>query len=147
MTEVIRELATWMVTDAVYQSHELTFHKGDAQIAQEALKRKPTKAEVAEVRKALETWGSLFVKDRNEEEGWTSLMSWVAQSTFWSSGAGKRQKQITIISFGPVIRHTMGRSEVKKLEVIDKMVAWGKGDTTDFITAADLKEMSRSYNE
>ena len=141
MSTVIQQLATWMVTDAVYQCHELTFHEGDAQIAQEALKRKPTKSEVAEDRKALETWSSLFVKDRNEEEGWTSLSSWVAQSTFWSSGAGKRRKQMTIISFGPVIRHTMGRSEVKKLEVIDKMIAWSNGDTTDFMTDDDFKSM------
>jgi hypothetical protein len=35
----------------------------------------------------------------------------------------------------------MGRSEVKKLEVIDKMIAWSNGDTTDFMTDDDFKSM------
>ena len=145
MSEVIRELATYFVTDAVYQNHELMFRKGDAELAQHALKRKPTKAEVAKVRKALEVWGGLAVKDRNEEEGWISLKSWVVMPA-WMSRTKPRMQE-TCVSFGPVIRNTMNRSQEKKKELIEKMVGWASGETTDFITAADLEAMLRSDNE
>lgn len=145
MSEVIRELATYFVTDAVYQNYELMFRKGDAELAQHALKRKPTKGEVAEVRKALEIWSDLAVKDRNEEEGWISLKSWVVMPAWMSTTRPKMQE--TCVSFGPVIRNTMNRSEEKKKELIEKMVGWASGDTTDFTTAADFEEMLRSDNE
>ena len=121
------------------------FRKGDAELAQHALKRKPTKAEVAKVRKALEVWGGLAVKDRNEEEGWISLTSWVVMPA-WMSRTKPRMQE-TCVSFGPVIRNTMNRSQEKKTELIEKMVGWASGETTDFITAADLEAMLRSDNE
>jgi hypothetical protein len=145
MSKVIRELATYFVTDAVYQNHELMFRKGDAELAQHALKRQATKAEVAEVRKALEVWGSLSVKDRNEDEGWVSLHSWAVMPAWMSRTKPKMQE--TCVSFGPVIRNTMNRSEDKKKELIEKMVGWASGDTTDFVTADDLQEILRSDNE
>jgi hypothetical protein len=55
--------------------------------------------------------------------------------------------QETCVSFGPVIRNTMNRSEDKKKELIEKMVGWASGDTTDFVTADDLQEILRSDNE
>jgi len=145
MSEVIRELATYLVEDAVYQSHELLFRKGDAELAQHALKRKPTKAEVSEVRKALEVWGSLAVKCRNEEEGWVSLYAWVIVPSWMSRTKPKMQE--TCITFGPVIRNTRNSSQEKKNELIEKMVAWTCGDTTDFVTGDDLVAMLRSDNE
>lgn len=145
MSEVIRHLATYLVTDAVYQNHELLFQNGDAELAQHALKRTPTKAESKEVRKALEKWGSLAVKDRNEQEGWVSLYSWLIMPAWYSST--KPRMQQTCITFGPVIRNIRNRSQEKKHELIEKMVAWTSGDTTDFVTADDLRAAALSDNE
>lgn len=145
MSEVIRHLATYLVTDAVYQNHELLFRNGDAELAQHALKRKPTKAEVAEVRKALELWGSLSVKDRNEPEGWVSLYSWVIMPAWWSRT--KPNMQQTCITFGPVIRNIQNKNQDNKQQLIEKMVAWISGDTIDFVTADDLKAAALSENE
>lgn len=140
--EVFKQLASWLVTEAVYLHRELKFPEGYKQIAELSLKRKATKAEVAEVTAALKTWASLTVKDRNEEEGWISLTSWVVMYASLDLGTRIRPKQEVVLTFGPVIRHTMGLSEEKKQEVIDKMVGWAHGDTTDFVTDEDFAAMA-----